>query len=164
MYTPPMFKPDRAAALAFAEARGFGTVCAWNGKRPIASSLPFYLDYTEDGTPTALFHFARNNPLIKAADGVTPWVLAVLGADAYVTPDGIATLLSNPEALKNLKTPREFHFTFGKSPDWSKVKSAFFSGPRTFVVDRDGIKLRFRFSGSGWLLYDLDLALIDEKR
>ncbi len=27
MYTPPMFKPDRAASLGFAEARGFGTVC-----------------------------------------------------------------------------------------------------------------------------------------
>ena len=64
MYTPPMFKPDRAAALAFAEARGFGTVCAWNGKRPIASSLPFYLDYTEDGTPTALFHFALGPSVI----------------------------------------------------------------------------------------------------
>ena len=31
MYTPPFFKPDRAASLAFAEARGFGTVCAWDG-------------------------------------------------------------------------------------------------------------------------------------
>jgi transcriptional regulator len=31
MYTPPMFKPDRAASLAFAEARGFGTVRAWDG-------------------------------------------------------------------------------------------------------------------------------------
>lgn len=87
MYTPPMFKPDRAASLAFAEARGFGTACAWDGKRPIASSLPFYLSYAEDGAPHALFHVARNNPLIKAADGVTPWVLAVNGADAYVTPD-----------------------------------------------------------------------------
>ena len=45
MFTPPMFKPDRAASLAFAEARGFGTVCAWDGGRPVASSLPFYLDY-----------------------------------------------------------------------------------------------------------------------
>ena len=87
MYTPPMFKPDRAASLTFAEARGFGMACAWDGKRPIASSLPFYLDYADDGTPVALFHVARNNPLIKAADGVTPWVLAVNGADAYVTPD-----------------------------------------------------------------------------
>ena len=87
MYTPPMFKPDRAASLAFAEARGFGTACAWDGKRPIASSLPFYLDYANDGTPAAMFHVARNNPLIGAADGATPWVLAVNGADAYVTPD-----------------------------------------------------------------------------
>lgn len=87
MYTPPMFKPDRAASLAFAEARGFGTACAWVGKRPIASSLPFYLSYADDGTPSALFHVARNNPLEKAADGVTPWVLAINGADAYVTPD-----------------------------------------------------------------------------
>ena len=44
MYTPPMFKPDRAASLAFAEARGFGTVCAWDGSKPVASSLPFYLN------------------------------------------------------------------------------------------------------------------------
>jgi len=87
MYTPPMFKTDRAASLAFAEARGFGTVCAWDGKRPIASSLPFYLSYADDGTPMAMFHVARNNALIQAADGATPWVLAVNGADAYVTPD-----------------------------------------------------------------------------
>ncbi|MGE0287772.1 MAG: FMN-binding negative transcriptional regulator [Bradyrhizobium sp.] len=87
MYTPPMFKPDRAASLAFAEARGFGTACAWDGKRPIASSLPFYLDYASDGTPVAMFHVARNNLLIGAADGATPWVLAINGADAYVTPD-----------------------------------------------------------------------------
>ena len=87
MYTPPMFKPDRAASLAFAEARGFGTACAWDGRRPIASSLPFYLSYADDGTPHALFHVARHNPLVKLADGVTSWVLAVNGADAYVTPD-----------------------------------------------------------------------------
>ena len=84
--------------------------------------------------------------------------------DVYVTPDGIAALLSNPEALKNLKTPREFHFTLGKNANFSKVKYAFFSGPRTFIVDRDGIKLRFHFTGSGWQLYDLDIGLTDEKR
>jgi Protein of unknown function (DUF2939) len=84
--------------------------------------------------------------------------------DAYVTPEGIAALLSNPEALKNLKSPREFHFEFGKNENWSKVKYAFFTGPRSFVVDRDGIKLRFHFAASGWQLYDLDLGLIDGKR
>src|ERR1700738_2918396 len=87
MYTPPMFKPDRAASLAFAEARGFGLVCAWDGARPIASSLPFYLGYADDGTPRAAFHAARHNPLIKLAGGTTSWLLAVNGADAYVSPD-----------------------------------------------------------------------------
>ena len=87
MYTPPMFKSDRAASLAFAEARGFGTVCAWDGDKPIASSLPFYLTSADDGTPQAAFHVARNNSLAKLADGVSSWLMAVNGADAYVSPD-----------------------------------------------------------------------------
>ena len=87
MYTPPVFKSDRAASLAFAQARGFGLACAWNGSKPIASSLPFYLTSADDGTPHAAFHVARHNPLVKLADGVTSWLLAVNGADAYVSPD-----------------------------------------------------------------------------
>jgi len=87
MYTPPQFKPDRAASLAFAEARGFGTICAFDGTRPIASLLPFYLDYAHDGTARAAFHVARHNPLIKLAGGGSSWLLAVSGADAYVSPD-----------------------------------------------------------------------------
>jgi transcriptional regulator len=87
MYTPPPFKSDRAASLAFAEARGFGTVCAFDGSKPIASLLPFYLAYAGDGTPRALFHVARGNPLAKLADGNSSWLLAVNGADAYVSPD-----------------------------------------------------------------------------
>ena len=87
MYTPPMFKPDRAASLAFAQARGFGLVCAWDGVQPIASSLPFYVTFADDGTPRAAFHVARHNPLVKLAGGTTSWLLAVNGADAYVSPD-----------------------------------------------------------------------------
>jgi len=87
MYTPPSFKQDRAASLSFAEARGFGMVCAWTGARPIASLLPFYLNEAGDGSVQALFHVARGNPLAKFADGVTPWLLVVNGADAYVSPD-----------------------------------------------------------------------------
>ena len=59
--------------------------------------------------------------------------------DAYVTPEGIAALISNPEVLKSLKHPQQFRFPTGKAEDWSKVKYAFFTGPRTFVVERDGI-------------------------
>ena len=87
MYTPPMFKSDRAASLAFAEARGFGLACAWDGSKPVASSLPFYLTFAGDGTPHAAFHVARHNPLVRLADGTTPWLLAVNGADTYVSPD-----------------------------------------------------------------------------
>jgi transcriptional regulator len=87
MYTPPFFKQDRAASLSFAEERGFGTVCAWNGTRPIASLLPFYLSHAADGTAKVLFHLARHNPLIKFADSTTSWLLAVNGPDAYVSPD-----------------------------------------------------------------------------
>lgn len=87
MYTPPMFKPDRAASLAFAQARGFGTITAWDGRKPVASLLPFYLSYADDGSPCAVFHVARNNPLTKLADGKSHWLMAVSGADAYVSAD-----------------------------------------------------------------------------
>ena len=87
MYTPPMFKAERAASLAFAEARGFGTVCAFDGQRPVASLLPFYLSHATDGTQQAVFHLARGNPLIQLADDKTSWLLAVSGPDAYVSAD-----------------------------------------------------------------------------
>jgi transcriptional regulator len=91
MYTPPLFKPDRAACLAFAGERGFGTISAWDDGRPIASSLPFYLAYADDGTPRVAFHVARQNPLAKLADGRSRWLMAVTGADAYVSPDWYAS-------------------------------------------------------------------------
>jgi transcriptional regulator len=87
MYTPPQFQPDRAASLAFAERRGFGTFCAWGGNKPMASLLPFYLDFAADGTARAAFHVARHNPLVRLADGTSSWLLAVSGADAYVSAD-----------------------------------------------------------------------------
>jgi transcriptional regulator len=87
MYTPSPFKPDRAASLAFAEARGFGMICAFDGTKPIASLVPFYLDYADDGTARAAFHVARHNPLVKLAGGTSSWLLAVGGADTYVSPD-----------------------------------------------------------------------------
>lgn len=87
MYVPPRFKPERAASLAFAEARGFGVVCAHDGRKPVASPLPFCLDYGSDGTPYAAFHVARGNGLAALADGKSPWLIAVTGADAYVSAD-----------------------------------------------------------------------------
>jgi len=87
MYTPPMFKPDRGASLGFAQARGFGTVCAWGGNKPVGSSVPFVVTSANDGTPLVAFHVARGNPLAGLADGTSSWLLAVNGADAYVSAD-----------------------------------------------------------------------------
>lgn len=77
--------------------------------------------------------------------------------DAYATPEGLAMLIANPSALKDLKLPQQA--PTGKGLNWSKLRYAFFTSPRTFVVDREGIKLRFRFTGLRWRLKDLDLGL-----
>jgi len=102
--------------------------------------------------------FAQGTRSNKWWSNLGPTLIDTL-VDAYVTPEGIAALISNPEVLKNLKHPQQFRFPSGKVEDWSKVKHAFFTGPRTFAVDREEIKLRFRFTGWGWKLYDLDLGL-----
>ncbi|THD62509.1 MAG: FMN-binding negative transcriptional regulator [Bradyrhizobium sp.] len=91
MFTRPFFEPDRAASLAFADARGFGTVCACDGGKPVASALPFCLEYSSDGTPRVSFHVARGNTLATLADGRSSWLFAVNGADAYVSPHWYAS-------------------------------------------------------------------------
>src|SRR5258708_17553259 len=101
MYTPPRFRPDRAAALAFADARGFGTICAWDGGKPIASALPFCLEYSSDGTPRAAFHVARGNALAVLADGQSNWLIAINGADAYVSPHWYASSDQVPTWLEH---------------------------------------------------------------
>src|SRR3954452_453257 len=91
MFNRPFFQPDRAASLAFAAARGFGTVCAFDGTKPVASALPFCLEYLSDGTPVAAFHVARGNALGALADGKSNWLIAVNGPDAYVSPHWYAS-------------------------------------------------------------------------
>jgi transcriptional regulator len=91
MYVPPAFRIDRAASLAFAAARGFGLVVACDGARPVASLLPFHLSYADDGTPRVGFHVARSNPLAELAAKSGRWLVAVTGANAYVSPDWYAS-------------------------------------------------------------------------
>ena len=87
MYTPPCSSPTAPRAWRSRKRAALALVCAWDGKKPVASPLPFYLTSADDGTPRAAFHVARHNPLVKLADGTTSWLLAVNGADAYVSPD-----------------------------------------------------------------------------
>ena len=106
--------------------------------------------------------FAQGKTGHKWFDNLGPTLIDTI-IDAYVTPEGIAALISNPEVLKNLRHPQQFRFPTGKTQDWSKIKHAFFTGPRTFAVEREGIQLRFRFTGFSWKLYDVDLGLTETK-
>jgi transcriptional regulator len=85
MYIPPAFRIDEAASLAFAAARGFGLVIACADGRATASPLPFYIDQAAGGRWLA-FHVARGNRLADLAANGGRWLVAVWGADAYVSP------------------------------------------------------------------------------
>ena len=91
MYIPPQFRTDRAASLAFAQAHGFGLVCTFDGDRPVASPLPFHLDYAADGTPRLAFHIARGNPLAALATAGGQWLISVSGPHTYVSPHWYAS-------------------------------------------------------------------------
>src|SRR3954469_9927777 len=86
--------------------------------------------------------------------------------DMYVTPEGLAEIISNPKQIKNATSLSDLP-RLGDSPgqvDWSIARHAFFTGPRDFAVEHEGIKLRFRCDTSGWKLHELDLQLKEERR
>jgi transcriptional regulator len=91
MYVPSAFKVHPALALAFAGARGFGLVIACDGGRPVAAQVPFLLIEADGKSPRAVFHVARGNPLAALAEKCAPWLIAVQGADAYVSADWYAS-------------------------------------------------------------------------
>jgi hypothetical protein len=82
--------------------------------------------------------------------------------EAYVTPEGLAAIISDPAPLKNASSLSTLPGINGAQPreiDWSKFRHAYFTSPRDFAVEHEGIKLRFRFETQGWKLHDLDLQL-----
>ncbi|MBS7810428.1 FMN-binding negative transcriptional regulator [Roseococcus pinisoli] len=89
----PEFAIPREEALELAARRGFGLLTAFDGRRPIASHLPFIL---RDGIVE--LHVTRANPLAALADG-RDFLLAVAGPDTYISndwyarPDNVSTWL-----------------------------------------------------------------------
>ena len=81
--------------------------------------------------------------------------------DAYITPEGLAAIISDPAPIKNASSLSSLPGIDGgrREIDWSKFRNAFFTGPRDFAVEREGIKLRFRFDAAGWKLHAVDLQL-----
>jgi len=81
--------------------------------------------------------------------------------DSYITPEGLAAIISDPAPIKNASSISSLP-SLDRSPrqiDWSKLRKGFFTSPRGFAVEHEGIKLRFRFNGVGWKLHTLDLQL-----
>src|SRR5215831_17608754 len=91
MYVHPAFKVHRAVSLAFAAARGFGHVIACEGGRPVAALLPFHVTEADGRLPRVQFHVARLNPLAQLVAKGGPWLIAVAGDDAYVSPHWYAS-------------------------------------------------------------------------
>ena len=82
--------------------------------------------------------------------------------DAFVTPEGLAALIADPAPIKSATSLSSLLPSADgsrKEIDWSKARHAFFTSPRDFAIDHEGIKLRFRFDGLGWKLHALDLQL-----
>lgn len=95
--------------------------------------------------------------------------------DAYLTPEGLAAFLNNPRLPNEVSPPPAGAAPPSDDPsliapetsgpeaatppriDWSRVRYAFFTGPRDFLVDVEGTKLRFRFTGLRWKLRALEL-------
>lgn len=84
MHPNPAFRKTAADHnLAFARARGFGVLSVNGPAGPLMAHVPFLL--SDDGA-TADLHLARSNAVI-AAGLPAQAVLAVMGPDAYISPD-----------------------------------------------------------------------------
>ncbi|HQU68381.1 MAG TPA: FMN-binding negative transcriptional regulator [Albidovulum sp.] len=74
----------RKANLAFARERGFGMLSVNGDNGPLAAHVPFVLSPEGD---TLDIHLVRSNPIVGALKAPMPALVAVIGADGYVSPD-----------------------------------------------------------------------------
>ncbi len=113
------------------------------------------------------------NALFALSEQFAPRLIDTL-VDAYVTPAGLAALLAD---VKNADTPGGASGDPNAPADprqgsairdsaavreklgWNSVRYAFFTGPRDFLIDVDGTKLRFRFSKFRWTLKTVEPEL-----
>jgi transcriptional regulator len=84
LHTNPAFRAaDRDTNLAFARERGFGVLSVNGPDGPLISHVPFVLN--ADGT-MADMHLTRSNPIARSGLPAAA-VIAVIGPDAYISPD-----------------------------------------------------------------------------
>lgn len=85
MHPNPAFRQTPADAnLAFATARGFGSLAINAPAGPLVSHVPFLLD---GKGMVADLHLVRSNPIVPLLPDPQPAVIAVQGPESYISPD-----------------------------------------------------------------------------
>lgn len=81
----------------------------------------------------------------------------------FLTPDGLAALLSSPDVALRQLSSGTFASMSAQSVDPALVNHAFFTGPTTFLVRIEGLQLRFTLSGGFWRLVGIEFPQSLEK-
>lgn len=86
MHPNPIFRGvAQERTLSFIRDRGFGTLAVnAEGAAPLLSHVPFVMD---EGATTVELHLVRSNPIARMLKEPVAAVIAVQGADAYISPD-----------------------------------------------------------------------------
>lgn len=86
MYVHPAFKTMPEQTRQLLQERGFGTLIAIDGTKPIAAHVPFL--FTPSGEAgTIELHVARANPIHEVIARHPAVLVTCLGPDAYISPD-----------------------------------------------------------------------------
>jgi transcriptional regulator len=88
MYVHPAFKTELPAIEAFVQARGFGTLVAFDGSKPVAVHVPFLYAPAERRLE---LHVARANPIHEVVAANPSVLLTCTGPDAYIAPTWYAS-------------------------------------------------------------------------
>jgi len=86
----PESRPPRGG-LPSREARRIGTACAWDGSKPIAIPMPFYLRFAAMATQQRLFHLAVTIRVLKIGWGLRHGYWHVNGPDAMSRQTGMVS-------------------------------------------------------------------------
>jgi transcriptional regulator len=86
MYVHPAFKAESEVAHQLLKERGFGTLVATDGARPVAAHVPFLFAPSGEAGTIEL-HVARANPIHEVIARNPAVLLTCLGPDAYISPD-----------------------------------------------------------------------------
>lgn len=85
MHPNPIYRPaTREANLTFARERGFGILMVNGDDGPLAAHVPFVMSPHGDALD---IHLVRSNPVVRVLNAPTHALIAVSGADAYISPD-----------------------------------------------------------------------------